>query len=102
MAEIKRSQIKESNTQVADPQEVNETGGPQDPGSLSPQNSVEESNTSSSGPTHEEIAARAYHCWQERGGAQGASEQDWYRAEQELRAEHEPTGHQSRSAAASA
>ena len=38
-------------------------------------------------PTQEEIAARAYLLWQQRGGAEGSSEEDWSRAEQELRAE---------------
>jgi hypothetical protein len=37
------------------------------------------------GPTNEEIAARAYQCWLERGSPQGTPEEDWSRAEQELR-----------------
>jgi hypothetical protein len=36
---------------------------------------------------HDEIAARAYNCWRERGCPEGSAEVDWYRAEQELRAE---------------
>lgn len=51
--------------------------------------------------THEEIAARAYQCWQERGDAPGSSEGDWQQAEQELRAEKARTGQKARSAAAS-
>jgi hypothetical protein len=35
-------------------------------------------------PTHEEIAALAAHYWAERGWQDGAAEQDWLRAEQEL------------------
>ena len=38
-------------------------------------------------PTQEEIAARAYVLWQQRGGAEGSSEEDWSRAERELKAE---------------
>jgi DUF2934 family protein len=36
-------------------------------------------------PTQEEIRARAYHLYLERGGTDGMHEDDWYRAEQELR-----------------
>jgi ribonuclease I len=35
-------------------------------------------------PTREEIALLAYHFWTERGGQNGADQQDWYRAEREL------------------
>jgi hypothetical protein len=35
-------------------------------------------------PTHEEIAALAAQYWAERGWQEGAAEQDWLRAEQEL------------------
>ena len=35
-------------------------------------------------PTREEIALLAYHYWTERGGQNGADQQDWYRAEREL------------------
>jgi hypothetical protein len=35
-------------------------------------------------PTHEEIAALAAQYWAERGWQDGAAEQDWLRAEQEL------------------
>jgi len=37
------------------------------------------------GPTTDEIAARAYECWHERGCPHGSSEEDWHRAERELR-----------------
>lgn len=37
------------------------------------------------GPTHEEIARRAYQLWAKRGGVGGNAQEDWLRAEQELR-----------------
>ncbi len=49
-------------------------------------------------PAEDEIAARAYRCWQERGCPSGSPEEDWLRAEQELLAEQRTT----RTAAASA
>jgi hypothetical protein len=36
-------------------------------------------------PSHEEISARAYSYWVDRGYAEGSPEQDWLRAEAELR-----------------
>jgi len=36
-------------------------------------------------PTHEEIAALAYSYWEARGCVGGSQEEDWLRAEQELR-----------------
>ena len=36
-------------------------------------------------PSHEEIAAVAYLYWEARGGQGGSAEEDWLRAEQELR-----------------
>lgn len=36
-------------------------------------------------PRHEEVAARAYMRWQERGCPEGSAEQDWFQAEEELR-----------------
>ncbi len=36
-------------------------------------------------PTHEEIALLAMQYWIERGYEHGKAEQDWFRAEQELR-----------------
>ena len=32
-----------------------------------------------------EIAARAYECWQERGCPVGSDQEDWFRAEEELK-----------------
>jgi hypothetical protein len=49
-------------------------------------------------PTADEISARAYRCWQERGCPEGSPEVDWRRAEEELRRERQI----GRSAAASA
>jgi hypothetical protein len=54
-------------------------------------------NLDAEGPTRDEIAARAYRCWHERGCPEGSPEEDWRRAEQELRAERQ---HRSRSAPA--
>jgi hypothetical protein len=34
---------------------------------------------------HHEIAVAAYHCWLERGGAEGSPEEDWMRGEAEVR-----------------
>ena len=36
-------------------------------------------------PTHEEISRRAYELWAKRGGEGGNAQEDWLRAEQELR-----------------
>ncbi len=38
-----------------------------------------------SGPTHEQIARRAYEIYLARGGQHGNHEQDWHQAERELR-----------------
>lgn len=37
-----------------------------------------------SGPTHEEIAVRAYHIYLERGIVEGDPQADWLQAEREL------------------
>jgi hypothetical protein len=39
------------------------------------------------GPTRDEIAARAYQLWQNRGCPHGGHEEDWRLAEEQLRAE---------------
>jgi hypothetical protein len=39
------------------------------------------------GPTNDEIQARAYQCWHARGCPDGSPEEDWCRAEEELRLE---------------
>ena len=35
-------------------------------------------------PAHEQIGSLAYSLWQQRGYPEGASEEDWFSAEQEL------------------
>ena len=42
--------------------------------------------TAASGPTLDEIAQLAYSYWEARGYQGGSSEEDWLRAEEELRA----------------
>ena len=37
------------------------------------------------GPSHEEISRRAHELWVKRGGMGGNAQEDWLRAEQELR-----------------
>jgi hypothetical protein len=37
-------------------------------------------------PSHDEIALRAYELWEERGRGHGSDQDDWYLAEQLLRA----------------
>ena len=44
--------------------------------------------TDISGPSHEQIARRAYELWEERGRPHGSDEEDWHRAEHEL--QHQP------------
>lgn len=39
------------------------------------------------GLNNETVAKLAYRYWQERGSPTGSSEEDWYRAEQELNRE---------------
>ncbi len=41
--------------------------------------------TPRSGPTHEQIARRAYEIFLARGGTHGNAEQDWIQAERELK-----------------
>ena len=38
----------------------------------------------SAGPTHEEIAQRAYQYWEARRWPIGSPEEDWFRAEQDI------------------
>lgn len=52
-------------------------------------------------PTYDEIAVRAYQCWQERGGGEGGAEDDWRRAEEELRTKRAQGGIKARSASTS-
>lgn len=48
---------------------------PQTPVPIAPRN----------GPSHEQIARRAYEIFLARGGLPGHEEQDWFQAERELR-----------------
>ena len=36
-------------------------------------------------PSRDDIAKLAYALWESRGGLGGSAEEDWYRAEQEIR-----------------
>jgi len=45
-----------------------------------------ESVSSDSASSTEDIAKLAYALWEARGGNGGSAEEDWYRAEQEIRA----------------
>lgn len=47
--------------------------------------SVSGSTAGNAEPAQEEIARLAYHYWLDRRGQHGSAEQDWLRAEQELR-----------------
>lgn len=55
--------------------------------SASGQTPIGGAQATSSEPTTDEIAHRAYRCWHERGCPEGSPEVDWCRAEEELRAE---------------
>jgi hypothetical protein len=45
-----------------------------------------EEDTAVPGPSHEEIALRAYQLWEERGKPYGSDEEDWHLAERQLQA----------------
>jgi len=47
--------------------------------------------TAKPAPTHDEIAARAYQIYQERGYTAGDPMQDWLQAERELNVAAKPT-----------
>ena len=46
---------------------------------------MELKNDPTSAPSEEQIAALAYSYWEARGYKGGSSEEDWFRAERELR-----------------
>lgn len=48
------------------------------------QTQTQPQNTARSGPSHEQIARRAYEIFLARGGQGGNPEQDWHQAEREL------------------
>ncbi len=55
------------------------------PATAKPRKRTAKKQVSSPLPSHEEIARLAEKYWAERGHPQGSPEQDWLRAEQELR-----------------
>ena len=48
-------------------------------------NNVEAIDAQQRGVSHDDVARLAHSYWKQRGGAHGNHEDDWYRAEQELR-----------------
>ncbi|HXJ94382.1 MAG TPA: DUF2934 domain-containing protein [Terriglobia bacterium] len=50
-------------------------------------NSREGFTASPTSARHKEIALRAYGLWEQRGSPLGPPEEDWFRAEQEIRSE---------------
>lgn len=48
-------------------------------------NTTHGNTTQRNGPTHEQIARRAYELYLARGGQHGSHEQDWHQAERELK-----------------
>ena len=52
---------------------------------VNPSNEIAEVAANEKPLDHEAIARRAYQYWEERGGAHGSHEDDWHRAERELR-----------------
>lgn len=59
------------------------------------QNEVPEKHAlASDGPDIEGIKTRAYQLWIERGSPHGSADEDWHRAEQELRASQKKSGSQ--------
>jgi hypothetical protein len=53
--------------------------------SSGPQRVPNKAKATTPAPTHQQIAQLAHSLWKERGGNHGAHEQDWLRAERELR-----------------
>jgi hypothetical protein len=54
-------------------------------GAAKPRKPAAKKQTAASAPTREEIARLAEKYWAERGWPEGSPEQDWLRAEQELK-----------------
>jgi hypothetical protein len=102
MSTRKRFSIHGSSTESAESGELNQTAHQEGASSLSAADLGEESTAGFGEPTDAEIAARAYEYWQERGGVHGSSEEDWHRAEQDLRSHRARTAQPPQSAAASA
>ena len=53
---------------------------------MKPEQSDVNEYTDTPGPSHEEIARRAYQLWEERGKPHGSPEEDWHLAKYELQA----------------
>lgn len=64
---------------------VKKTKSPAKPKSASEKTTKVTATITSIGPSPEEIAHLAHKYWAERGYQHGAAEQDWLRAERELR-----------------
>lgn len=57
-----------------------------------PPDSLVQSAPENCNPDHEEIARLAYSYWEARGGQEGSPEDDWYKAEGELKAHSAAAG----------
>jgi len=76
-------------TQVTDRDGKSKTASAVDAEHYPEQNEVpEEHPLVSDGPDIEVIKARAYELWRERGCPHGSSDEDWHRAEREIRAKN--------------
>lgn len=64
---------------------VKKTKAPAKPKTTTPKVKKAAATVTSIGPSPEEIARLAHKYWAERGFQHGAAEQDWLRAERELR-----------------
>lgn len=51
-----------------------------------PEQNEVDSETTFPGPLHHDVAQRAHELWLKRGAGHGSHEQDWFDAEEELRA----------------
>ncbi len=83
----KKPRTKAANTKdAADAIAPMASSGPQRvPSKAKSTTAAKQETTPAPAPSHHEIAQLAHRFWKERGGHHGAHEQDWFRAEQELR-----------------
>jgi hypothetical protein len=83
-AETKPRGIAAKTSEVAKP--VTASSGPQRvPSKAKLAQSSPLATTPAPAPSHQQIAQLAHRFWNERGGHHGSHEQDWFRAERELR-----------------
>jgi hypothetical protein len=68
------------------PETVKKTTTPSKPRKTAAKNGSSKVKTMPSAPSHEQIEELARRYWAERGYQDGHSEEDWFRAEQALRA----------------